>query len=169
MSMFLHIPSWCDHYSVLVNGEKVDCETQNGYAQVRRIWKKGDMLQLNLEMEVKLMVSNPLLEETRNQVAVMRGPVVYCLESTDLEGKKIDNVMIPGSIKLEPKEVNIDGTPMMALTGLANYAGEAEWGANDLYREYQPGKQKVQITLIPYFAFGNRGHSEMTVWMPINR
>jgi DUF1680 family protein len=153
----------------LINGEAVETSVENGYAEVRRVWKKGDVLQLNLEMKVKLMASNPLLEETRNQVAVMRGPVVYCLESTDLEGKKIDNVMIPANIKLEPKEVMIDGAPMMALTGVANYSTEEAWGANDLYREWQSGKQKVQITLIPYYAFGNRGHSEMTVWMPIDR
>jgi DUF1680 family protein len=58
---------------------------------------------------------------------------------------------------------------MMALTGVANYSTEEAWRANDLYRELQSGKQKVQITLIPYYAFGNRGHSEMTVWMPIDR
>ena len=169
MSMFMHIPGWCENYSLLINGEAIETSVENGYAEVRRVWKKGDVLQLNLEMKVKLMASNPLLEETRNQVAVMRGPVVYCLESTDLEGKKIDNVMIPANIKLEPKEVMIDGAPMMALTGVANYSTEEAWGANDLYRELQSGKQKVQITLIPYYAFGNRGHSEMTVWMPIDR
>src|SRR5699024_11800687 len=66
------------------------------YAEVNRIWKKGDCVEWVMDMPVKLLEANPLAEEIRNQVVVKRGPVVYCLESMDIEGgHKIDNVLIP--------------------------------------------------------------------------
>ena len=168
MSVFLHIPGWCDRYEVTVNGQAVNVADVKGYARVSRVWKKGDVLALNMEMKAKLIESNPLLEETRNQVAVMRGPVVYCLESPDLDGRSIDNVLIPADIQLEPKEVIIDGCPLISLCGQALYVSQESWD-DTLYREVRPGGQPIGITLIPYFAFGNRGHSEMTVWMPLQR
>lgn len=168
MSMFLHIPAWCDHYTVEVNGQPVSVTADKGYACVRRVWKKNDVLRLSLEMKAKLIESNPLLEETRNQVAVMRGPVVYCLESTDLDGLDIDKVVIPASASFQPEMIEIDGAPMAALTGEALYLSDDEW-QDTLYREVRQGERKIRVRLIPYYAFGNRGHSEMTVWMPLNR
>ena len=169
MTLFLYIPGWCDgHFTVSVNGQPQSVTVDKGYAAVRRVWKAGDTLRLDLEMKTKLIESNPLLEETRNQVAVMRGPVVYCLESPDLGGVKIDNVVIPADIRLTPKELDIDGCTVTALTGKALRTPDVAW-TNTLYREVSGAPQSVDITLIPYFAFGNRGHSEMTVWMPLNR
>ena len=169
MTVFLHIPEWCDgHFSVAVNGIGVNVAAKDGYAAVRRGWKKGDTISLNLEMRVKLIESNPLLEETRGQVAVTRGPVVYCLESTDIPGLDIDSVIIPSDISLEPERKVIDGCEVIALSGEALRSGGASW-ENTLYREVGAAPSKTRITLIPYFAFGNRSHSEMTVWMPLNR
>ncbi|MBQ9201086.1 MAG: glycoside hydrolase family 127 protein [Bacteroidales bacterium] len=168
MSIFLHIPAWCDHFTVRVNGQPVKAVADKGYACVRRVWKKNDVLQLSLEMKAKLIESNPLLEETRNQVAVMRGPVVYCLESSDLNGLDIDKVVIPASASFQPEMIEIDGAPMAALTGEALYLADDEW-QDTLYREVRQGERKIRVRLIPYYAFGNRGHSEMTVWMPLNR
>ena len=166
--MFLHIPAWCDHYTVEVNGQPVSVTADKGYACDRRVLKKNDELRLSLEMKAKLFESNPLLEETRNQVAVMRGPVVYCLESTDLDGLDIDKVVIPASASFQPEMIEIDGAPMAALTGEVLYLSDDEW-QDTLYREVRQGERKIRVRLIPYYAFGNRGHSEMTVWMPLNR
>ena len=58
----------------------------NTYAEVNRIWKKGDCVEWVMDMPVKLLEANPLAEEIRNQVVVKRGPLVYCLESMDIEG-----------------------------------------------------------------------------------
>ena len=54
------------------------------YFEVRRVWQPGDFVDLDLPMPARLMEANPLVEEDLNQVAVQRGPVVYCLESPDL-------------------------------------------------------------------------------------
>lgn len=168
MALHLRIPAWCDKATVTVNGEPVAVEAKaNTYATINRVWKKGDVVTLDMEMRVKLMESNPLVEETRNQVVVKRGPLVYCLEGMDVAGgKRIDDVLIPADIQFTPKEITIDGSKMVALEGEARLMQEDSWD-NVLYREVGKADQKVKIQLIPYFAWGNRGKSEMTVWMPL--
>lgn len=170
VKLCLRIPRWCDNASLKVNGEPVEIVSKaNTYVAVERIWKKGDVVELNLEMKAKLLESNPLVEETRNQVAVKRGPLVYCLESMDIEGgKKIDNVLIPSDMQFTATEETIDGSRMTVLEGTARLADEASW-TGTLYREVGKADKPVKIRLIPYFAWGNRGKAEMTVWMPLAR
>ncbi|MDO6425214.1 glycoside hydrolase family 127 protein, partial [Saccharophagus degradans] len=70
---------------VLVNGKDTNVAIQPGtYATINRNWKKGDVITLDMPMDIKLLEGNPLIEEVRNQAAVKRGPVVYCVESPDL-------------------------------------------------------------------------------------
>lgn len=168
MALHLRIPAWCDRATVKVNGEAVDVPVKaNTYATLNRVWKKGDVVELDMEMRVKLMESNPLVEETRNQVVVKRGPLVYCLEGMDVaDGRRIDDVLIPSTIQFTPTEITIDGNKMIALDGEARLMDEASWD-NVLYREVGKADRTVKIRLIPYFAWGNRGKSEMTVWMPL--
>ncbi len=168
MALNLRIPEWCDNATVKVNGTPVNLAMEaNTYATVKRIWKKGDVVELDMEMRVRLMESNPLVEETRNQVVVKRGPLVYCLEGIDVaDGKRIDDVLIPADIQFTAKDITIDGSKMVALEGEARLTDETSWN-NVLYREVSPATKKVKIQLIPYFAWGNREKSEMTVWMPL--
>lgn len=168
MALHLRIPAWCDRATVKVNGEVVDVPVKaNTYATLNRVWKTGDVVELDMEMRVKLMESNPLVEETRNQVVVKRGPLVYCLEGMDVaDGRRIDDVLIPSTIQFTPTEITIDGSKMIALDGEARLMDEASWD-NVLYREVGKADRTVKIRLIPYFAWGNRGKSEMTVWMPL--
>mgnify|MGYP000796500508 FL=1 len=105
----------------------------------------------------------------QNQVVVKRGPLVYCLESMDIEGgHKIDNVLIPADIRLTPKKITIEGSPIVALDGTARLVDEVSW-KDTLYREVGKADKPVHIRLIPYYAWGNRGKAEMTVWMPLAR
>ena len=168
LSFFLRIPEWCQKAKLKVNGlEITTINKANTYTEINRVWKKGDMVELAMDMPVVLLESNPLVEETRNQTCVKRGPIVYCLESTDIEGgKKIDDVMIPADIKLIPKKVQIAGFPTMALEGIARLANEDSW-KNTLYRAVSTVNKNVNIRLIPYYAWGNRGKMDMTVWMPL--
>lgn len=168
-SMFFRIPGWTHDAQIKINGKIVDAETASGtYAEVNRIWKAGDVVELNLPMEAQLIESNPLVEENRNQVAVKRGPIVYCLESADLPGKNIFNAFIPTSTKFTAENITIDGAKMMNLVGNAKMSDTTVWG-NSLYRQVNNSNENTQIKLIPYFAWGNRGHSEMSVWLPLSR
>lgn len=169
-SLYLRVPEWCDHATLKVNGEVVQTNlSADSFAEVNRIWKKGDKVEFVMDMTVKLLESNPLVEETRNQTVVKRGPLVYCLESIDIEGgQPIDDVLIPADIQLTPKKITIDGSPIVALEGTARLLPRNSW-KDTLYREVSQTSKPVNIRLIPYYAWGNRGKAEMTVWMPLVR
>jgi DUF1680 family protein len=168
-SIFFRVPGWADEAKILVNGKAMAIKKNPGtYAEVNRIWKTGDVVQLILPMETQLIESNPLVEENRNQVAVKRGPVVYCLESKDFQGKNIFDAVIPSSIVLKPRPISIDGTQMVSLEGIAKLREKTDW-TNTLYHPIAESNEGTPIKLVPYFAWGNRGHSEMSIWLPVSR
>lgn len=168
ISFHLRIPEWCEKATITVNGQSFEAENKaNTYTEINRIWKKGDIVELILDMPVKLMESNPLVEETRNQTVVKRGPIVYCLEGIDVKnGKSIDNVMIPADIEFKPRKTILAGSSIVVLEGKARLTNEDSW-KNNLYRPVQKTAENVNITLIPYYTWGNRGKMDMTVWMPL--
>lgn len=169
ITMHLRIPEWCDNATISINGTPQELSTpSNSYVALTRVWKKGDAIELNLEMRPKLMASNPLVEETRNEIAVKRGPIVYCLEGNDIGGnKRMDQIVIPADIQLKPRTTTIDGATLTVLDGNALLVEEPTW-EGVLYREITQPASSVPITLVPYFAWGNRGKDEMTVWMPVS-
>ena len=165
------IPGWAKSAFISVNGEpEVESANSGQYTTVQRKWKKGDVIELMLPMDVQLIESNPLVEETRNQIVVKRGPIVYCIESADLPGNRIFDVIIPSTIQMHPVEMEIKGTKLMALEGTARIQKSNNWNGS-LYRQLSASNtlEDVEIRLIPYFAWGNRGKSEMSVWMPLNK
>jgi DUF1680 family protein len=167
-SVFLRIPGWSRNARVMVNGKPADANVTPGqYAVVHRSWKAGDVISLRLPMPVTQMESNPLVEETRNQVAVKRGPIVYCLESADLpKGTNLFNIVLPAQAKLQPVPMKIDNSSLVGLTGTALLRKDTGW-ENTLYREAAVNDtHPVRVTFIPYYAWGNRGVSDMTVWVP---
>ena len=112
-------------------------------------------------MRVKLIQANPLVEEAFNQVAVQRGPIVYCLESPDVpEGIRISELALPADVRFEEKSTRIAGSGMLVLEGNARRVSPAERDQG-LYREIPSERpEPVRIRLIPYYAWGNRGKSE---------
>jgi DUF1680 family protein len=167
-TVFLRIPGWSKNAKVLVNGKQAGVAATSGqYAALHRTWKAGDVITLQLPMPVILMESNPLVEETRNQVAVKRGPIVYCLESADLpKGTNLFDIILPGQTKLQPVPMKIDNSTLIGLSGTALLRKDTGW-TNTLYREAAVNDTRpVKVTFIPYYAWGNRGLSDMSVWVP---
>ncbi|MCL5742807.1 MAG: glycoside hydrolase family 127 protein [Acidobacteria bacterium] len=169
MALMLRIPGWAESAAIQVNGKPVSTPARpSSYAEVRRQWAKGDVVELNLPMPARLVEANPYMEVTGNQVAVMRGPLVYCLESPDLPaGVRVNEVSLPADIQLKPRwDANL-------LAGLTVLEGEARWNragdwSNLLYRTFRSGPgENVSLRLIPYYAWANRGLSHMTVWLPL--
>lgn len=160
----LHKPNWCDRYTVKVNGENADLS-------ITRKWKKGDVIELNLDMRPRLVEANPLVEEAKNQVAVMRGPIVYCLEGQDIQGDcRISDIALPTDIQLKEVPMTIEGHSFTALEGDAIVASDKTWDNQTLYRELsKPSSQKVRIRLIPYYAWDNRGIQDMSLWLNLAR
>ena len=160
----LHKPNWCDKYTVKVNGENADLS-------ITRKWKKGDVIELNLDMRPRLVEANPLVEEAKNQVAVMRGPIVYCLEGQDIQGDcRISDIALPTDIQLKEVPMTIEGHSFTALEGDAIVANDKTWDNQTLYRELsKPASRKVRIRLIPYYAWDNRGIQDMSLWLNLAR
>ncbi len=160
----LHKPNWCDKYKVKVNGENADLS-------ITRKWKKGDVIELNLDMRPRLVEANPLVEEAKNQVAVMRGPIVYCLEGQDVQGGcLISDIALPADIQLKEVPMTIEGHSFTALEGDAVMTNDKTWDNQTLYRELsKPSSRKVHIRLIPYYAWDNRGIQDMSLWLNLAR
>ena len=149
--------------TILVNGAQQTIEATAGtYATVTRTWKKGDVVTLSMPMRTRLIEANPLVEESRGQVAVQRGPIVYCLESNDLGGARIDDIAIPLNSKFTPVDMTIDGSRVKALEAEVINRSEPSW-KGQLYREATAKKHTQTVRFIPYYAWGNRGKSEMTL------
>lgn len=165
----LRIPGWCHGASIRVNGKASDMAVESGkYVELSHVWKPGDVIALEMPMPAVLIQANPLVEETRGQVAVRRGPVVYCLESADLgAGQSIFNIAMPVRAQLKPVPMSIGKSHFMALEGVAKLLPA---GNGQLYQEVPAGPEKaVAVKLIPYYAWANRGPSDMTVWMDLSR
>ena len=117
-------------------------------------------------MDVKLLEGHPRIEEVRNQVAIKRGPVVYCVASPDLpEGTGILDVDLP-----EGSDLKAQYRPDF-LGGLTTISGDVLLRPDKrggMYRTLtRPTWNRVKTTFVPYYAWSNRGESEMTVWLPI--
>ena len=163
-TIVLHQPDWCNSYSVTVNGEKADLT-------INRKWKKGDVIKIDFDMKPRLIEANPLVEEAKNQVAVMRGPIVYCLEGQDIQGGyRINDIAIDDDIELKEVKMTISGHKFIALEGEAKLVNNKPWNNTTLYRELTESPDtKVKIRLIPYYAWDNRGIDDMSLWLPLKR
>jgi len=168
-AVYLRIPGWCSHATVLLNGQPYAAVITPGtYAAIQHNWQAGDRIELQLDMPVQLIESNPLVEETRNQVAVKRGPVVYCVESVDLPaGEKISNLLVPVQTRFTTTTIQVDNSTITALRATVQRT-QATWN-NTLYQPVNTTNNMAPVTiqLIPYYAWANRGHSEMSVWLPV--
>jgi DUF1680 family protein len=164
--MFMRIPGWCKKATLTVNGKPVAVTAKAAqYAEINRTWKAGDVIELDLSMPVTLIESNPLVEETRNQMAVKRGPIVYCLESTDLpKGTNVFDIALPVKNDLKPVFTTISKSKIATLQGTGLLQPKTDW-SKALYKEVRTSATPVKITMVPYYAWGNRGKSDMTVWI----
>ncbi len=168
-SVYLRIPGWARNASIRINDEIVTRNLRSGqYYEVRRVWRDNDRIKLILPMPARLMEAHPLVEETRNQTAVCRGPIIYCMESSDLpEGAKVSDISISPDIvfRSEYDSEWLGGT--VALAGKAHAHTATNW-EKALYRERNPtGMREIDLRLIPYYAWDNRGDSEMAIWIPV--
>lgn len=118
-TMFVRIPGWTgmnpmpgDLYSFLerteatvglkLNGKKLNVEPVKGFVAIARNWKKGDVVELDIPMEVRKVVANEKVLDNSGMVALQRGPLVYCAEGVDNNGE-VMNLYVPDNSKFESK------------------------------------------------------------------
>ena len=128
--------------SLKVNGRAADIDLKKGYALIRRAWSKGDTIELDLPMPVRRVIAHPSVQADAGRAALQRGPLVYCAEGIDNGGTAI-SLVIPEKAAFAP-EFHAD-----LLKGVVVLKGKAD------------GRD---VTLIPYYAWANRGPGEMQVW-----
>ncbi|MFC2113440.1 glycoside hydrolase family 127 protein [Bacteroidota bacterium] len=166
--VLLRIPDWAVGSKVMVNGTDAGVEVKPGtFAKISRVWKKGDVINLNLPMDVMLVEGHSLIEEVRNQVALKRGPIVYCIESTDLpEETKIVDVYLPSNSKLTP-EYKSDFLGGVTTINADVYLRTDKVDDHMYHTVSKPDWKNYSTQFVPYYSWSNRGQSEMTVFMPV--
>ena len=125
--------------SLQVNGAPADLELDRGFAVVRRHWRPGDVVELDLPMPVRRVVSHEGVAGNRGRVAVERGPLVYCAEGADNGGTALELTLPDAAVLTAEHDAGLLGGVTTIRAG--------------------------SITLIPYYAWSHRGAGEMTVWL----
>lgn len=170
-SIYLRIPGWCQKTSVTVEGRLMSDTPQPGsYYEIKRSWKKKKSIVLQMAMPPVLMISNPMAAENRSSAALKRGPIVYCFEVVDNPGISVRQTRLKVDSKDPSRNLKAKFCPDL-LKGITVMTSEGmvpveDWGP--LYRPFgaEPKTRPVILKAIPYYAWDNRGPSEMSVWLP---
>lgn len=167
MTLRLRVPAWTGSARLRINlGPEQKGPAPGAWWDVTREWRAGDVVDLDLEMEPIWWEAHPWVEESYQQVALQRGPVVYCLESADLPRgiSPMDVGLVPGS----PLRVRWDGRLLggvVVLEGTGRWRARGDWTGR-LYRPWMEAEwQELTVRLVPYCVWGNRQPGEMTVWL----
>jgi uncharacterized protein len=141
---------------VLVNGKPVHYEMLNGYIVLNREWKKGDVVVLQLPMDVRRVYATNKVKDDMGKTALQRGPIIYCAEWADNNGS-VSTVVLPPAVQF-----STEFKPEM-LGGITVLKAETD---KLLVKVDEVTTVKEPFTAIPYYAWANRGKGEMTVWLP---
>ena len=165
-TLALRLPDWCDKPQVTLNGAPVTQDVRKGYLHISHLWREGDTLQLTLPMPVRRIYGNPLVRHQARQVAVQRGPLVYCLEQAD-NGEQLHNLQLPRDARFS----TVEGKGIFArkillqAPGYKQTAKDAENQALWHYDRAPSSRQPQVLTFIPWFSWANRGEGEMRIWV----
>jgi DUF1680 family protein len=162
-TLAVRIPGWCRNYKVTVSGEGAG-EVHNGICYIRKVWKPGDVVELKLDMPVRIVHANPRVRADIGKVAVVRGPLVYCLEEAD-NGKQLQELFL----KDQPDfDVAYEGNfleGICSITGKGRKLSEKKWEGALYLDDIEETYEEKRLTFIPYYAWANREPGEMTVWV----
>lgn len=168
-TLALRVPGWSRKAEMTVNGERIKPEVRDGYAYIRRVWQPGDVVELKLDMTIRLLAARPEVRADAGRAAIQRGPLVYCLESADNPGGPLTALAIdtqaPLTASYDPQLLG----GCVVIEGSAIREGVRDWqDALYLPLDEDDGKrheQRAAFRAIPYYLWGNRGEGEMTVWV----
>ena len=143
---------------IVVNGVKAEYKNENGYAVINRLWKKGDVINIEFPMKVQRVVSNVAVKQNNNRIALQYGPLMYCVEGADNPDANRGLVVPPNTV------FEAVFAPSL-LGGVNTIRFEAPvLTVSDDAQSVSTIKRK--ITAIPYFSWNNRGANDMQVWLP---
>ncbi len=154
----LRVPEWCKKLTATLDGKSVTPEICNGYAY----FAVGEDFSINLDFHISLsfVSANPMVRDNVGRMALTRGPIVYCIEGVD-NGERLNRIEISTDAIGEATE-KLDFHGLYSVTLPAYRLKENTALYFDAERSTA---EKVHIKCIPYFAFANRGESDMLVWI----
>jgi DUF1680 family protein len=171
-ALMLRVPSWCgEGVNVEVNGDPfVGPATPGSYAEIRRAWRPGDTVSLHLPMPVRRVEAHPYVAEDAGRVALMRGPILYCVEGTDNPGLDPRDLVLPAGTGLSWEARPDLLGDVVVLTGEAEVSPPDEGWEGRLYRTVPARRPpapaaKTTFTAVPYHAWANREAGPMRVWL----
>ena len=159
----LRIPGWCREAKIVLNGEAVPVRISKGYAVIEREWRDGDTIRLALDMPVDRLYAHPAVTEDQARVALRRGPVIFCVEETDI-GSEPQRLRLSSDSDIA---VRYDASLLGGATVLEGDALETDatdW-QETLYRTKAPALKPKPFRAIPYHLWANREPGAMAVWL----
>lgn len=163
LRLALRIPDWCEDCQT-EGLEGAQTEEKDGYLYIQKEWTDEDTFQLFFPMQPRLIGANARVREDVGKAAVVRGPIVYCLEERD-NGADLHLVTLDAEAEPKLADGEVCGAPakLVIWPGLRQTKAEEENGA--LYHTWHRAKkERVELKLIPYYMWANRGENEMQVW-----
>ena len=182
-TLWLRIPTWCgdrfipgELYSyaagqpsdvtVTVNGKKMRAAVQDGYLPVNRVWKAGDIVELDMDMPVRYSVADERVEADVNRIAVTRGPLLYCAEQPDNEYPASSYILSDIAQKSDVSVFEdgiMKGIPSISLAAAVVDPAVSSIAADGVAEDAKT--IDASLKLIPYYAWNNRGDAmTMNVW-----
>ncbi len=149
-----------------IDARPPDAPPVDGYSRITRAWAPGDTVQLSLAMPIERMRAYPEIRQDAGQIALQRGPVVYCAEEVD-NGPRLANLVLPQSAGLTAgRDAGLFGG-LGTITGHALRAEPAAWPGG-IYQPEPIGSPEYRsqpFMAIPYAFWANREPGEMWVWL----
>ncbi len=165
LKLAVRIPGWCESWKA----EGLDgyqCKEENGYYYIEGTWEAGKRIAFVFDMEPRFYQADERVREDFGKIAVRKGPVVYCAEEADNE-KNLHLFQVLPSKPVQEAKITIQNQEFPALLVSAKKRVLSA-GTKKLYSEYKkPVYEDVQLKMIPYFTWANRGENEMAVWFHI--
>jgi DUF1680 family protein len=158
----LRVPLWCDDATLSINGEAVREDLDRGYYRIRREWRDGDAIVLDLPMAVRSLRAHPNVRADVGRAAIARGPLIYCAEEVD-NTPGLNTLIVAGAAAASTHAIaSLDGAIAIDLP-----AQRERWTAGDdkLYATRPPVLEDAMLRLVPYHLWDNREPGEMLVWM----
>lgn len=156
--LYKFIGSQKEKVSIMVSGKPMELKIENGFAVVERKWNQGDIVELNLPMEIRRIAANEKVEADKDRVALQRGPIVYAAEWVDNKDGFVRNIILPDSSSLS------DGFESDLMNGVEVIKGKV-LGCKFADDKKSIIKTEQEFTAIPYYAWAHRGKGEMSVWL----
>ncbi|MBP1040288.1 glycoside hydrolase family 127 protein [Vagococcus sp. BWB3-3] len=166
----VRVPGWVQKGSLTFNGKIQTLDKNNSSSYVSIVIPANQteaQLIIDFEMPVRYTIAHPYVEETTNQVAIERGPLVYCLESPDCSLDSLDECMVDISTTFETESLDLCDRGLIGLKGEMLHRKISNYDVSALYQPLQHVTlEKTKVSLVPYFAWDNRGFGEMKIWLP---